>query len=98
MCHRCNETKAALEHAIVAALKLAKLTSRDMAVGFIEEALVITPAGTARFDVEVAVVRVSSTAEELKAQVKAFMVDMSRMSQAHGDVRATSTIDSSYVN
>ena len=89
MCRRCDETKGVIDHAVVAALKLARLTLRSMQVGFIGEALVITPQTSGMLDTVAVVVHADSTAAELKTQVKAFMQDLARLSAAHGvDVTA----------
>jgi hypothetical protein len=86
MCNRCDETKAALDHMVVAALKFAKLINRDMLVGFIGEAVVVMPLSHMRLDVEVAIVRADSTAAELKAQVALFMVGLTLQAAMHARV------------
>jgi len=78
MCDRCEETKAAFDHTVVAALKLAKLTKTEVVVGFIGEAIVIMPLGLAEADVTVANVRHDATAQDLKNQVSAFMALLRR--------------------
>jgi hypothetical protein len=76
MCDRCDETKAAIDHMVVAALKFAKLTHREMLVGFIGEAVVVMPLSNMHLDVEVAIVHEDSTAAQLKAQVALFMAGL----------------------
>jgi L-aminopeptidase/D-esterase-like protein len=85
MCNRCDETKSALEHAVVVALKFARITKIAMTVAFIGDALVIHPARN-RFpgDTLVAFVLDSSTAEDLKRQLAVFMAQ--RSTQTHESV------------
>lgn len=89
MCKRCEEFKLALDHAVVVALKFARLTNGENVVGFHGDALVIMPNCGLPLQSVVAVVRATSTAEELKSQVAAYIaslkepavevVDMSRL-------------------
>ena len=82
MCNRCEETKAAFDHAVVAALKFARLNKSEVVVGFVGEALCIFPAGLTAPDVPVATVRHDSTAQSLKAQVSDFMAHLRRRAHA----------------
>lgn len=73
MCTRCDETKTALDHVVVAALKFARLTKKPVYVGFIDDALVIQREMFADPMMTVAIVTSDSTAQGLKSQVKSFM-------------------------
>jgi len=74
MCNRCDETKSALEHAVVVALKFTRLSKQAMVVSFIGDALVIHEARhSAPGDLLVALVTCQSTATDLKRQVTTFM-------------------------
>lgn len=78
MCERCDVTKAALDHVVVAALKIARLTEHEMVVGFIGSALVMMPSSPTTIGAIgglVARVRHTSTAAELKSQIQTFMED-----------------------
>jgi hypothetical protein len=74
MCNRCDETKAALEHAVVVALKFTRLSKQPMVVSFIGDALVIHEARhSTPTDLRVALVTDQSTSTDLKHQVTTFM-------------------------
>ncbi len=76
MCKRCDEFKLALDHAVVVALKFARLTTNEIVVGFHGDALVILPSCGLKLQSVVAVVRATSTADELKSQVAKYMAKL----------------------
>lgn len=73
MCKRCDEFKLALDHAVVVALKFARLTTNEIVVGFHGDALVVMPNCGIPLQSVVAVVRATSTADELKSQVAKYL-------------------------
>lgn len=81
MCNKCDEEiKAAIDHVVVAALKLARLTGMDYRVsalqGLMFTVLPIYTGVKTSGDATVAVVRASSTAAELKNQISDYMVSL----------------------
>jgi len=81
MCTKCDaEIKAALDHVIVAALKLARLTGSEYRVSSLRGVLfTIMPVIVVSDDIDkatVVVVRETSTADELKTQARNFLARM----------------------
>ena len=81
MCNKCDEEiKAAIDHVVVAALKLARLTGVDYRVsslhGLVFAILPIVDTVKVPRDATVATVRASSTARELKNQISDYMVSL----------------------
>lgn len=105
MCTKCDEQiKLAIDHVVVAALKLARLTNVEYRVSSLKGLLFTILPVTSMADVLdeslVAIVRATSTADELKTQVSKYMDSLVKRDLAdHGaaKVEFVDKTDDAYV-